>query len=251
MINMNCPSCGAEGRIPKEKVNTRLLCKKCLKSFYLTAEGKIVAGSPAEVGTPHHHHLIPEAHALDHVEEEVDHWLARLHKAVPWAIGAVVLIVLAIGARTLYHASRPLSLEEQAMTIAQALIRGDAATLRDHSVAGSGDAVAEWTEAVRPELGTRAETPHTVAPRVEFTRSPTDPGPGLIELVTSIKTDQHVGRMGFAVPDVSAEMKSGGAVEFPMILSGDEGSGWLLDGARTLEAYRKSRPKAVARVARP
>ena len=33
MIDMKCPSCGAGGRIPREKVNTRLVCKKCLESL--------------------------------------------------------------------------------------------------------------------------------------------------------------------------------------------------------------------------
>ena len=33
MIDMNCPSCGAGGRIPREKVNTRLVCKKCLQGL--------------------------------------------------------------------------------------------------------------------------------------------------------------------------------------------------------------------------
>jgi hypothetical protein len=252
VIAMNCPSCGAEGRIPKDKVNTRLLCKKCLKSFHLTEDGKIHAGSPPEVGThPHQHHLIPEAHALDHVEEEVDHWLARLHRAVPWAVAAAVLVVLAVGARAVYHASRPPSLEEQATEIAQALVRGDRSTLQGLSVPGTGEAVAEWSEALRPEFGDPAETTPAVAPKVEVTRTPAEPGPGLVELATSIKTDQHIGRMGFAVPDVSTDIKRGGTVEFPLILAGGEYSGWRLDGDRTLEALRKSRPNADARVARP
>ena len=47
MIDMKCPSCGAGGRIPKEKVNTRLVCKKCLRVFHVTSAGNTVLGEPA------------------------------------------------------------------------------------------------------------------------------------------------------------------------------------------------------------
>ena len=47
MIDMKCPSCGAGGRIPREKVNTRLVCKKCLRVFHVTSGGSTVLGEPA------------------------------------------------------------------------------------------------------------------------------------------------------------------------------------------------------------
>src|SRR5271166_4187626 len=47
MIDMKCPSCGAGGRVPNEKVNTRLVCKKCLRVFHVTASGNTVLGEPA------------------------------------------------------------------------------------------------------------------------------------------------------------------------------------------------------------
>ncbi|AMV39388.1 hypothetical protein [Planctomyces sp. SH-PL62] len=249
MITMNCPSCGAEGRVPKDKVNTRLLCKKCLKSFHLTPEGRVVAGSPHESGKALH--LIPEAHVLDHVEEEVDHWVERLRRSVPWIAAAVLVLGLVVGGLAVLRASRPLPFDEQAARIAQALIRNDLKTLRGLSVSGTDDAVAEWAEAVRPEFQEHTESSQTAAPRVEVVRSHQDVGPGLREAFASIHTDQAVGRMGFAVPDVSTSMKSTGAVEVPMILAGDDRWGWRLDGGRTLEAFRKSRPGTLAGTAQP
>ena len=48
MIEMKCPACGAEGRAPKDKINTRLVCKKCLRVFHLTPSGRAVIGEPPQ-----------------------------------------------------------------------------------------------------------------------------------------------------------------------------------------------------------
>ncbi len=46
MIDMKCPGCGAGGRVPRDKMNVRLVCKKCLKVFHLSPSGKPVLGEP-------------------------------------------------------------------------------------------------------------------------------------------------------------------------------------------------------------
>ncbi len=46
MIDMKCPGCGAGGRVPRDKKNTRLVCKKCLKVFHLSPTGTPVLGEP-------------------------------------------------------------------------------------------------------------------------------------------------------------------------------------------------------------
>ena len=46
MIEMSCPRCGAGGRVPNNKVNSRLVCKKCLQVFHLTPGGHAVMGEP-------------------------------------------------------------------------------------------------------------------------------------------------------------------------------------------------------------
>ncbi len=51
MIVMNCPTCDAEGRVPNDKINTTLVCKKCLKSFHLKPSGRVVAGPAPLTGT--------------------------------------------------------------------------------------------------------------------------------------------------------------------------------------------------------
>jgi len=46
MIAMSCPSCGRAGQCPKEKVHTRLVCRKCHVVFHLDASGRAVIGDP-------------------------------------------------------------------------------------------------------------------------------------------------------------------------------------------------------------
>ena len=46
MIEMACPRCGAGGRVPRDKMNARLVCKKCLQVFHLKAGGVAVLGEP-------------------------------------------------------------------------------------------------------------------------------------------------------------------------------------------------------------
>jgi hypothetical protein len=46
MIRLNCPSCGRGGRIPNNKVGTRLHCAKCDAVFHVQPNGAVVAGEP-------------------------------------------------------------------------------------------------------------------------------------------------------------------------------------------------------------
>lgn len=250
MISMHCPACGAEGRIPKDKVNVRMLCKRCLKSFHLTSNGKIVAGSPPEAHT-HAHHEQP-GHELDVVDHEIDVVMEGLKKgfrrmAILAAISAAPLLIW-----LLLRGGKVASLDDQAVRIARAFVKNDVSALRSLAVEGTVDEATELSEALLPEFRGHADIFQSVSPSVDVARLADAPGPGLSQVVASIRTDQPVGRMGIAVPDVSASMTPTGTVELPMVLAGDDRSGWRLDGERTLEAYRKSRaPAAMGRTARP
>ncbi len=48
MIPINCPSCGAYGEIPLDRLNSRMSCKKCRSIFYMDSTGAIVMGDPRE-----------------------------------------------------------------------------------------------------------------------------------------------------------------------------------------------------------
>lgn len=250
MISMHCPSCGAEGRIPKDKVNVRLLCKRCLKSFHLTPAGKIVAGPPPEAHAPVHHEH--PGHELDVVDHEIDVVVGKLKSAAPLAAAAGVLAAAALLGWMVMRGGKPASLDDQTVRIARALVKNDVAALRSLTVEGTADEAAELSAALLPEFRDHGDVLQSMSPSVEIARDPEAPGPGLSAVVASIRPDHPVGRMGVAVPDVSASMMTTGTVEVPLVLAGDDRKGWRLDGERTLEAYRKSRATApIGRAAKP
>lgn len=243
MISMHCPSCGAEGRIPNDKVNVRMLCKRCLKSFHLTPGGKIVAGSPPEDhATLHHEH---PGHELDVVDHEIDVVVGKLKSAAPAALAVFGLTLAVLLGWMLTRGGKAPTLDEQTVRIARALVKNDVAALRSLAVEGTDDEAAALSEALLPEFRDHSDLLQTASPSIEVARNPQAPGPGLSEVVASIRTDQPVGRTGMAVPDVSASMKVAGSIDVPLVLAGDDRNGWRLDGERTLDAYRKSRTPAV------
>ena len=48
MIEMKCPSCGAVGRVPREKINHRLTGKRCLRVFHLSPAVSTLGSAPLQ-----------------------------------------------------------------------------------------------------------------------------------------------------------------------------------------------------------
>src|SRR5438132_12261010 len=46
MLDLSCPNCGRAGSIPREKINTRLICKKCHIVFHMNTAGRTLLGEP-------------------------------------------------------------------------------------------------------------------------------------------------------------------------------------------------------------
>ncbi len=46
MIDLACPSCGRAGQVPREKLHSRLVCKKCHVVFHMDTSGRPVVGEP-------------------------------------------------------------------------------------------------------------------------------------------------------------------------------------------------------------
>lgn len=46
MIDLVCPHCGRAGSAPEDKVNSRLVCKKCHMVFHLSPSGRATPGEP-------------------------------------------------------------------------------------------------------------------------------------------------------------------------------------------------------------
>lgn len=234
MLNMNCPSCGAGGRVPDHKINARLHCKKCLAVFHLTALGNPVMGPPP---TPEDERepVRRQVDYDDQVEALIDEIRELPRKLLKPAL-VVVLLFLAYG---LYQFVLPTGLNTRATQAAMSLTSADPRGLQDLSLPGTGAATLAWYAGVRARnkdflMG------DAVAPKVEIMSVNSDLGRGLAEVTAVIREPEATSRSRLTVPDLSVNHGGERAVEVRIVLSGGGLKGWRVDGGRTLESFQRS-----------
>ena len=151
MVEINCPACGAAGRAPKEKIHTRLVCKKCLKVFHMTPSGKTVSGEPPATGQT----SIAGSHEAGTPDstQKVDQWLDQASKrfsspkTLMLAVGVVLLAVLA----AFFSSRREESLAERVSRAARAAVEGDLRTVRELAASGTEIDLDAWYLSIRPQ----------------------------------------------------------------------------------------------------
>jgi len=243
MIPMNCPSCDAEGRIPNDKINTTLVCKKCLKSFHVKPSGRAVIGEARPDGTAS---ARPEVDpSLIDRSADVDQWFAKLGaSARRFARYAAVLAVVLVGYglyRTFLH---PVGLEEQSLRAASAIARNDLSTIREMAFDGTSDEAVEWYDSIHPEFKQQLRTAPSVVPKLEIVSVRRDPATSTAEVVTRLSLVEPEGRMGIVAASTSIGSLGGLSVEVAFVMVDCGWGGWRLDGKRTNEAARKEADKA-------
>src|ERR1700677_1946629 len=155
MIDMKCPSCGAGGRVPREKVNTRLVCKKCLRVFHITASGNTVLGEPA----PPKDAPKTQSHRESARHDTVERFdtvasklsgvkLPQINPMVLASIGGIVLVA-ALG----YWFFSKQSLEQRSQEIAKSFLKADMKTAVDLSVPGTEMDTIRWYADVFKQYG--------------------------------------------------------------------------------------------------
>jgi hypothetical protein len=141
---MNCPACGAGGRVPRDKIGTRLVCKKCLQVFHLLPSGQAVLGDPPAPKTIAREKISKEptgyetSEALDALASKV----AKVKLPSPRTLAIVAGIALVVGL-TYWLFSRQ-SLEKRARTVAQAIASSEIKKIVDISVPGTETKVIIW-----------------------------------------------------------------------------------------------------------
>jgi hypothetical protein len=120
-IQMECPKCGAPGKVPRNKVQTRLVCRKCLAIFHLTPVGRAVLGEPPTTTTAKEDSksAVGRASAREPVEFEFS-----MPKA-PVLVGALALLLVLLLAVNFgligWGGDSGLDVVNRATTVAQAL----------------------------------------------------------------------------------------------------------------------------------
>src|SRR5262249_43180911 len=130
MIDMSCPRCGAGGRVPREKMNARLVCKKCLQVFHLTPSGQAVIGEPpAPKQAPKQRERAPrERVELDLSSlEGLGKTLSKFKLPDPKILGVVAAVLAVIGLLSWIFSRQ--SVETRTRLLAVAIARGDVGTI--------------------------------------------------------------------------------------------------------------------------
>jgi hypothetical protein len=146
MIDMKCPSCGAGGRVPREKVNTRLVCKKCLRVFHITASGNTVLGEPAAPKDQPKPHSQRESTRHDTAErfDDVTSRLSqiKLPRVSPKALAIVGSVVL-LSALGYWFFSRQ-TVEARSLAVARAIQMSDMKLVIDLAVPETALDTIQW-----------------------------------------------------------------------------------------------------------
>jgi hypothetical protein len=242
MIDMKCPACGAEGRAPKDKINTRLVCRKCLRVFHITPTGRAVLGEPPQAAASAAAKAPREKVEFD-LSLDVPPWLRNFGKflvspRVLAVVGGLLVLAASYAAVSLLRGE---SLEERAMKVARATVDGDLGTLLTLTSSDTGDDMLKWYTKIRPQCDDLKRTLLTPTPYVEVAINREDDSAGTAEVVARISNKEPLARTGARVPDatistVSAEKK----IEIPLALVSEGMGGWKLDGKRTLGTLPKT-----------
>ncbi len=237
MIEMSCPRCGAGGRVPRDRVNSRLVCKKCLQVFHLSSSLKAVMGEPAP----------PKEAAKERVSRErmelglpelggLGEKLAKIKLPDPKTLGIVVGVLLAIGFFWWLFSKQ--SVEQRAQAMATAIKTLDMDTTVDLSMPGTELNAMKWLGDVHKEYTDLKLAIGNLEPGVQITVQPTSDGASSQSLlVFSREGATSTGPLSVeeaaSLEPKSTEKKK--SMEVVLFWTKDTWQAWRLDGKQTME----------------
>jgi hypothetical protein len=150
MIEMACPRCGAGGRVPRDKMNARLVCKKCLQVFHLTQGGVAVLGEPPVQKEAPKERAPRERLELDVSSlEGLGQKLAKIRLPDPKILGVTLVVLLIIGLCSWFFSQE--SAEKRTHTMATAITKGDIGTVMAMVLPGTEGEAMKWFYEIYPE----------------------------------------------------------------------------------------------------
>ncbi len=150
MIEMACPRCGAGGRIPRDKLNSRLVCKKCLQVFHLNATHQAVIGEPPALkATSRKKERVAREGGVQ-IEipglEGLSDRLSKLKLPDPKVIGVTAVVLLAVAFFGWLFSKR--TVDQQSQVLAQAIRDLDLQTASNMALPGTEMQAMEWLNGV-------------------------------------------------------------------------------------------------------
>lgn len=241
MIDLACPKCGRAGSIPREKINQRLVCKKCLVVFHMNTAGRTLLGEPqADTSKtdshPHEGSHMPSFEGLGGLKDNLP---TVSGKSLLLGVAAIVVG----GGLFMFMTKPPESLAERAKITAERFAQDDLAYLKEIASSDSIDDVVRWFDAVHPQfVKNRAQWKSRDA-NVQVMIIGEDRRQRRGEAQAFIYPAQGSSHSASIAKAADAATSSGEAPPPPVDLKLHwilESGRWRLDGKQTLEAANRS-----------
>jgi hypothetical protein len=238
MIEMSCPRCGAGGRVPSDRVNSRLVCKKCLSVFHLNSSLKAVMGEPAP----------PKEAAKERAPRErtelglglelggLGERLGKLKLPDPKTVGVVAGVLLAIGFFWWLFSKQ--SVEKRTQAMASAIKTLDMDTTVSLSMPGTELDAMKWLGDTHKQYTDLKLAIGNIEPGIQISVQPTSDGSSAQALLIFSREGAtstgplSVEEAASLEPKSSEKKKS---MELVLFWTKDTWQAWRLDGKQTME----------------
>jgi hypothetical protein len=242
MIEMSCPRCGAGGRVPRDKVNSRLVCKKCLQVFHLSSSLKPVIGEP-----PPQKEVAKERAPRERMELGLPELgglgdkLAKIKLPDPKTLGIIagVLVVIAF----FWWLFSKQSVEQRSVALAKAIRTLDMDTTVALALPGTELDAMKWLGDIHKEYTELKLAIGNLEPGVSISVQPGSDGSSSQSLLVfsrqgAISTGPLSVEQAASLEPQSAEVKK--SLELVLYWTKDTWQAWRLDGKRTAEHASRS-----------
>jgi hypothetical protein len=241
MIEIKCPACSAGGRVPRDKKDTRLVCRKCLAVFHLSPSGAAVLGEPpvrkdaakekVRAASGSGGGGIELGGSLEDIAAKFSKIKMPRISGSAAGIGAGVILILALGVWLFARQS----LTARAETVARATMSADAIKgAMDVSVPETALDVIRWhSEASRKYGDLKMALGGTDAKLDLSVLSDGSKGPGIVIAKFSAE-GTRMGNAGVEAIHPNPSLAStNSTIELHLYFVKDGFGNWLLDGTRT------------------
>jgi hypothetical protein len=163
MIDMACPSCGRAGQVPKEKLHTRLVCRKCHVVFHVDGNGRPVLGEPVSKESKDKKEKekkpvlagfkLPTLDDFTGAGNDLSEYTFPV-KPVAGVVGGLVVLYFIWG----FLAGPGQSVADCSKTVAAALAKDDVDELKKFASSDTQNDVVRWYDTAHPQLEKARET---------------------------------------------------------------------------------------------
>jgi hypothetical protein len=236
MIEMSCPRCGAGGRVPRDKVNSRLVCKKCLQVFHLSSSLKAVMGEPAPAKEVAKERAPRERMELGFELGGLGEKLGKIKLPDPKIVGVVAAVLLLIGFFWWLFSKQ--TVEQRTQAMAAAIKTMDMEVTRDLSMPGTELDAMKWLGDIHKQYTDLKLAIGNLEPGVQIKVQPSSDGSSAQSLlVFSREGATSTGPLSVeeaaSIDPKSAEKKK--SMELVLFWTKDTWQAWRLEGKQTME----------------